>query len=214
MAGTQHPPISNWQPAGGGQPSPAGYGTAPAFPLAPPAKPSGRRRGLIIVGVTAVLIVAVVIVGVVVANSPKGGLSLPARLLGLPKVTSASARHVASELKTAESSGKISGVVAGVYGDPNGAWFAIAGGGICGTCSAKSASVLRHNLTASGYQDATSFPAGVKGGELACGTRTDVIRCTWVDGKTAGDMLFSGGSATSLADAAAKTNQARAATEH
>jgi hypothetical protein len=76
---------------------------------------------------------------------------------------------------------------------------------------------VRRNLAAHDYADATSYPAGPKGGVLACGSRalqgSTLIRCTWVDGGTAGDVLFSAGAVSSLADAAAKTNQVRAATE-
>jgi hypothetical protein len=163
----------------------------------------------------------IAVAGLVIASHPKGKLVLPATLLGLPKATSADARHLAAELKTAAESGaggKVADVMVGVYGSPAGAWFAVTGGGICGACSAKSASTQRHNLAAAGYSDATSFPAGAKGGVLACGSRASqgntVLRCTWVDGQTAGNVLFAGGAAASLADAAAKTNQVRAATEH
>jgi len=171
--------------------------------------------------VAAVVIVAGLIAGRALAGHPRGSLALPSRLLGLPKATSAGARQFAGKLRTQEqagASGKLIGVVAGVYGSPAGAWLAISGGGICGTCWAKSAATVRGNLTAHGYADAASFPAGPKGGVLACGSRASqgsaVIRCTWVDGRTAGDVLFSAGAASGLADAAAKTNQARTATEH
>lgn len=207
MTGTQQPPLSNWQPAPAGQP-------------AMPVQRKRRRRALLIGGGIVVLIVLAVIGGLVAANQPKGSLTLPARLLGLPRVNTAGARHLANQLRAAESraGGKISGVVAGVYGNPAGAWVALSGGGICGTCAAKSAATQRRNLAASGYPDATSFPAGPKGGVMACGTRasqgSSVIRCTWVDGQTAGNMLFADGAAASLADAATQTIRARAAAEH
>jgi len=109
-------------------------------------------------------------------------------------------------------------VVAGVYGRNTGPWFAISGGGICGTCSPRFASVLRNGLVANGYADAASFPAGPKGGAPACGSATShgstLIRCTWVDDTTAGVVLYANGSASGLADTtAARTNQARAAVE-
>jgi len=221
MAGTQQPPISDWQsaPLDGPPPSPgapfpsAGYGLARAG--------TPRRRKLVLVtGLVIVVIVAGLVAGIALAGKAKGSLALPGRLLGLPKATGVGARQLADRFRTQEqtgASGKLSGVVAGVYGSPAGAWLVITGGGICGTCSAKSAAAVRSNLAANGYADAASFPAGRKGGALACGSRASqvstVIRCTWVDGGTAGDVLFSGGAASGLADAAAKTNQARTATE-
>jgi hypothetical protein len=215
MTGAQSP-ISNWPPAG---PVPATPGPFPAAGVPAPRK--SRRRLLLITASVAALVVAVIVAGLVIASHPKGKLVLPATLLGLPKVTSAGARHLASELKAAEESGtggKVADVQVGVYGSPTSAWFAVTGGGICGTCSAKSASIQRHDLAAAGYPDAALFPAGPKGGVLTCGSRASqgstVFRCSWVDGQTAGNLLFAGGSATSLGDAAAKTNQVRAATEH
>jgi len=168
-----------------------------------------------------VVIVAGLVAATAFAGKPKGSLALPNKLLGLPKATGAGARQLADRFRTQEQAGasrKLTAIVAGVYGSPAGAWLAITGGGLCGTCSAKSAAAVRSNLAAHGYADAASFPAGPKGGALACGSRASqvstVIRCTWVDGRTAGDVLFAGGAASGLADAAAKTNQARTATEH
>lgn len=176
---------------------------------------------MLAIGLVAVIIVGGIIAGLALGGQPKGRLALPGSLLGLPKATSASAGQLAARLRTQEragADGKLTGVVAGVYVSPAGGWLAISGGGICGTCTAKSAAAVRGNLAAAGYADAASFPAGPKGGALACGSRVSqgstVIRCTWVDGGTAGDMLFSGGVVSGLADAAAKTNQARATTEH
>jgi len=205
---TQQPPTDNWQQAqphgqppqpGAQYPQPGAQYPQPGaqFPAAgyvPAAKPKGRRRALIV--------------------------ALPGTLLGLPKASTASATHIANTLRAKEKAGygrKLAGVVAGVYGRNAGPWFAISGGGICGTCSPKSVSVIRNHLAASGYADAASFPAGPKGGDLACGSAPSqggtLIRCTWVDATTAGDVLYANGAATGLADAAAKTNQAGAAVE-
>jgi len=109
--------------------------------------------------------------------------------------------------------------MAGIYGSPTGAWLAIAAGGICGTCYAKSTSVVERGLVRSGYSNVRAFPAGSKGGSLACGSKltgtgTLLLHCTWVDKMTAGDVLYAGGSASGLAAAAAKTNQVRAVVEH
>jgi hypothetical protein len=62
-----------------------------------------------------------------------------------------------------------------------------------------------------------SFPPGANGGVLARGSRSaqgvTVLRCVWVDDRTAGDVVFGGGAATSLTDATAKTKQVIAVTE-
>ena len=222
MAGMQQSPISDWQPAPPGDQAPlpgtpfppAGYGPAPAG--------MPRRRKLLLAAVVvAVVIVAGLIAGIAVGGKPKGSVALPHTLLGLPKATTAGARQLAATFRAQEQAGakgRLIGVVAGIYGDPAGAWLVIAGGGICGTCWAKSAAVVRSNLAAHGYAGAALYPAGPNGGVLACGSRASqdgtLIRCTWVDSRTAGDVLFSAGVASGLADAAAKTNQVRRATEH
>jgi len=157
-----------------------------------------------------------------ISPAPKGSITLPRTLLSLPRATSAGANRVASNLKNDEatsSRGRLSNVKAGIYGSPTGAWFAVAAGGICGNCYAKSPSVVKKGLVNSGYSNVRAFPAGSKGGSLACGSKltgaaTLLLHCTWVDKMTAGDVLYAGGSASGLAGAAAKTNQVRAAVEH
>jgi hypothetical protein len=155
-----------------------------------------------------------------ISSTPKGSITLPGTLLNLPRATSAGANHLAAVLRKAEvtnSHGRLSHVMAGVYGSPVGAWFAVAGGGICGTCFAKSPSALESGLTSAGYTNVRSFPSGPKGGSLACGLKaantTTLLHCAWVDKSTAGDALYAGGAASDLVDAAAKTNQVRAAIE-
>ena len=233
---TQQPPTDNWQfaqaaghppqpgdqypqpgaayPQPGAQFPPVGYVPVPA------AKPKGRKRALIVAAIVVVVVIAGIVAGTALSAKPKGSVALPGTLLGLPHATSANARHIATTVRTKEKAGdgsKLAGVVAGVYGRNTGPWFAISGGGICGTCSPKSVSVITNHLVADGYADAASFPAGPKGGDLACGSAASqsgtLIRCTWVDDTTAGDVLYANGSASGLADAAAKTNQARAAVE-
>ncbi len=219
MAGTQQYPAGNWpanSPGPGLEPSPwtvsgAGF----------PDRRRRRRRIVLAVVIATAVVVAIVVAGIVAASHPKGKLVLPATLLGLSKATSASATHLAGQIKAEEkagSDGKLSDVVAGVYGSPVGPQVIVTGGGICGTCSAKSAATQRSRLVAAGYPNARSFPAGANGGVLACGSRSSqgstVLRCAWVDDRTAGNVLFGGGVATSLADAAAKTKQVLAAAEH
>jgi hypothetical protein len=61
------------------------------------------------------------------------------------------------------------------------------------------------------------FPAGPHGGALLCGhgIQSGVPRfvCGWADKVTAGQVLYVSGAASSLSDAAAKTNQVRALIE-
>ena len=234
---TQQPPTDNWQfaQAAGHRRSQAAIRSrarrtrSPArqFPPAgyvpvPAAKPKGRKRALIVAAIvdrrrhrrdcrraTAL------------SAKPKGSVALPGTLLGPAEGQHARApgtsRPRCGRRRRPAYGSKLAGVVAGVYGRNTGPWFAISGGGICGTCSPKSASVITNHLVADGYADAASFPAGPKGGDLACGSAASqsgtLIRCTWVDDTTAGDVLYANGSASGLADAAAKTNQARAAVE-
>jgi hypothetical protein len=222
MARKQQSPVSGWQPVLPGGQAPVPGAPFPSAGYAPaPARRPRRRKLMLATAVAAVVVIAGLIAGIALGAKPKGSVALPGTLLSLPRATSPSAEHLARTLRTQEeagTSGRLNGVVAGVYGDPAGAWLAISGGGICGTCSAKSPAAVRRNLTAHDYAHATGYPAGPKGGVLACGARvvqgSTLIRCTWVDGGTAGDVLFSPGVATSLADAAAKTNQIRVATEH
>ena len=155
-----------------------------------------------------------------ITSKAKGSITLPHTLLNLPKATSGGASHLASVLSRSEktnSHGRLSGVKAGVYGTPTGAWLAVAGGGICGTCYAKSPSALESSLVSAGYSNVSAYPAGPKGGALVCGEKSaggsTLLHCTWVDSKTAGDVLYAGGEASGLPDAAAKANQVRAAVE-
>jgi hypothetical protein len=218
------PGAQPWQGAQpGGQPWPPQPQTG--FPAPGYGQPVRKpRRWLAPVIIVAVLVVAG-IGGLVAFNSlshtSKGKITLPGTLVNLQKNTSGGATHLASALMQAEvtsSHGRLKDVKAGVYGSPNAAWLAIAGGGICGTCFAKSASALEAGLTNSGYTNVGPYPAGPKGGSLVCGEKAvgakTLLHCAWIDHSTAGDILFAGGAASSLADAAAKSNQVRAAVEH
>jgi hypothetical protein len=215
----QQQPGGQWPPQPGAQPP--GYQVPPPFLGYDQPAPRRKRRLLPWIIVAAVIFVgAGVALAVHAFTSPKGSISLPSTLLGLHKATSSSADRLANDLVRAESKnshGRLSGIKAGVYGAPQAEWVAVAGGGICGTCTAKSASALESSLRSSGYSNVASFPAGPNGGALACGEKaagsTTLLHCTWVDGKTAGDTLLAGGAALDPVDAAAKTNEIRAAVE-
>lgn len=79
---------------------------------------------------------------------------------------------------------------------------------------ARSADMRRHGWAGPAAAAAALAGLGPKGGNVACGTEAGLIRCTWVDSGTAGDIVFAGGFASGVADAAAKTNQIRAVIEH
>jgi hypothetical protein len=66
-----------------------------------------------------------------------------------------------------------------------------------------------------GITDLRSFPAGPHGGVLYCGheTGSGVIGCGWAGKVRGGAVYYIRGSASSLSDAASKTNQVRAAIE-
>ena len=211
----------------GGQPGAQPWLAQPAYPPGTPGygPPVRKPRRWLAPVIIVVALVAAGIGGLVAFNTAshtsKGKITLPGTLLNLQRNTSAGAAGLARVLSKGESTnshGRLKNVKAGVYGSPNAAWIAIAGGGICGTCFAKSPSALETGLTNAGYTNVRSYPAGPKGGSLACGEKTanttTLLHCAWVDKSTAGDVLFAGGAASDLADAAAKTNQVRAAVEH
>ena len=236
-------PWQGAQPQPGGQPwqgAPAQPGGQPwqgaqpggqPWPAQPQAGPPGygqpvrRPRRWLAPVIIVVALIAAGIGGVIyfqhASHTSKGKITLPGTLLNLPRNTSEGATSLARVLMRGEatsSHGRLRDVHAGVYGSPSAAWLAIAGGGICGTCFAKSPKAIETGLTNSGYTDVRSYPAGPKGGSLACGQKaannTTLLHCAWVDHSTAGDILFAGGAASDLPDAAAKTNQVRAAIEH
>jgi hypothetical protein len=219
-------PQPGGQPWAGGQPGAQPWQAQPQTGFPPGyGQPVRRPRRWLAPVIVVVALIAAGIGGFVAfhnaSSKSKGTITLPGTLLNLPRNTSTSAAGLARVLSKGESTnshGRLKNVKAGVYGSPNAAWLAIAGGGICGTCFAKSPSALETGLTNSGYSNVRSYPAGPKGGSLACGEKTanttTLLHCAWVDKSTAGDVLFAGGAASNLADAAAKTNQVRAAIEH
>jgi hypothetical protein len=73
------------------------------------------------------------------------------------------------------------------------------------------------DLKAQGATDATSFPAGSRGGRLTCGHKSiggeATVICSWADTRMVG-ITFYVGYAPSLSDAATQTIQVRSAVEH
>jgi hypothetical protein len=231
------PPQDNWEE----QPLPAAAGFPPYGPaqISEPAVQDpqvgytapvlaggmiSRKRRWAWIGAVAVLVLSAG--GLFLLHSArsqvKGHLVLPRSLLGLRKDTSADARQAADMLKRREMQsdqpGSMKGVVAAIYGSPFGALLTVSGGSLCQTCMPLLASRLKSAMVASGDANVRIVPAGPNGGAMACGThpspRSEVIRCTWADDRTAGDILYVGGSAKGLRDAAAESITIRAAAEH
>ena len=72
-------------------------------------------------------------------------------------------------------------------------------------------------IRTSGEPDATAFPPGPPGGLLTCFSFTQlgrVIDCSWINQASAAQVLFVGGYASTLADAAAKTRELQDAIDH
>jgi hypothetical protein len=184
----------------------------------PPTRRRGLRTGLIIGGVVLLAIVVAIVVRVVVTPGAKGSLSFPGTLLGLNKNTSPAALAIDRQLSHGIAAGgksKVLHVKAAIYGDPTGAAFAVAGGGICSTCAPKSVGDAEKAI---GFPGIQSFPPGPNGGVLLCAPHVVQGRnwfyCWWFDQKTGGYVAYGGGTASGLSDAAGKTNQIRAAVEH
>lgn len=152
-------------------------------------------------------------------SEPTGSVRLPAALLGLPKYTGPGARDLDTRYArqaAAGSNGHLVHVAAAIYGDPSGSGPALlVSGGACATCAHVSASHEAKSLVARGIADARPFPPGPDGGGLVCGSaRGTVYACTWADPRASGTVVYGGGVASGLADAAAKTRQIRALVEH
>jgi|HubBroStandDraft_6_1064221.scaffolds.fasta_scaffold443062_1 hypothetical protein len=191
-----------------------GWPAAPAG--VPPASPPRRYRARLIAGIA----VALVVLGLWLflpshSPGPQGSISLPARLLGLPRYAGLDAHSfdagLAKKITAGPNRRSIVHVVAAAYGDllGSGPLLTVIGGGVCGTCKL---------IVARDFANARPFPPGPGGGELACisatigqlGTGFD---CIWADPKTSGEVDYLNGSASGLADAAAKTRRIRAAVE-
>jgi hypothetical protein len=151
-------------------------------------------------------------------SSPGGAIHFPATLFGLHRNTSADAQKVAhSFTQVLAMMGMFTHSQAALYGsNPTGHLFIVGVAEL--TAAAKkyggktSASSVRRAFLVQGSQDAQTFPAGAPGTVLGCGhvTRagTTETLCVRYDKKTLGMAVYLNGSASSLSDAASKTNQA------
>jgi hypothetical protein len=206
-------PGTGAEPAAFGGYAPDGGVPAPALP------PWRRTRVRVITGIIAVLAVLGFVLQHLASTGATGSVRLPGTLLGVRENTSPAARAFDRTLVTSVGApGKVLHLVAGYYGVQPGAGlagFGVVSGGLCGTCAPRSAAgTLRFYRTR--FPGARLFPPGPNGGTLVCApvpAQGAPSACWWFDEKTSGLVIYLGGSASGLADAAAKTSQIRAAVE-
>lgn len=175
-----------------------------------------RSRSLVVSGVVAALaLIGVLAVVVAVATSSH---SLPSSLLGLSRGTgpdAQAAEHAFVQGATQAARGRLVDVSGAVYGDPMGRWLALLTAKPCSACFAYSAAHDVRVARAHGHADARSFPPGPSGGALVCYTEAgppgSPVVCTWFTSTAVGIAAYSSTEASSVADAAAKTRQIRAA---
>jgi len=147
---------------------------------------------------------------------------LPSTLLRLNRDTSPAALQSAQNLVANEQANvaALGKPVAGLYRDTGTGGFSVLVGTPCegGSCVSESSQQVVQDERAHGHADTSAFPPGPAGGILICFSDTghggNVIHCAWIDQVTEGLVVFSGGFAPTLADAAAKTRQVRDAIEH
>jgi hypothetical protein len=153
------------------------------------------------------------------------GLQFPARLLGLSKNTSPDAQAAAQALRRSFAIMRtyFRGAQAAIY-DRNievvgGRWSSSAArrAESGGFDKSFAAGAVQDFMQGSGHTRMRSFPAGPHGGALDCGNGTTsagaTIFCAWADKVTAAWVFYLRGSASSLGDAASKTNQIRSVVE-
>lgn len=150
----------------------------------------------------------------------RGQVILPRTLLGTGQVTGREAQVNDRDIEAQVKAGAGTGLVAGIYGQVTGRGFIALGFGICGDCTPWPAhrALLAIERTMGAAASARVFPPGHNGGALVCGWQrtgppAPATHCYWFDWRTIGQTIYYGGFASSLADAAAKTNQIRTAVE-
>jgi len=165
------------------------------------------------------------------ASSPAtvaSGLHFPAQLFGLSKDTSSDARGFTRQFTSALATHRdiVRRPQGAVYGtvSSNQPFILVSGFSLssAATPSAESdpASDKSYAESIPRWINSTSvqsFPAGPHGGALYCGHLTlDSVSsfiCGWAEKVRGGMVVYGAGSASSLSDAASKTNQVRAAIE-
>jgi hypothetical protein len=156
-------------------------------------------------------------------------LHLPAQLFGLNKNTGRAARQLAHDWRHGFSLGSplVRSPKAALYGALHGGTpSAIVFVGKWSRAGArKVASAAVEKVTAraglvymsNGSRGVHSFPAGPHGGAMACGHGIlhdrKALACVWTDKLTIGGVVYFSRAASSLSDAASKTNQFQSAVE-
>jgi hypothetical protein len=229
QAGPAAPPDrapGSWVPGDGLEQQPSGAASAcPAESgrAGPALRSHSRTRWLVIAIVAVLVLLGGAGIWRLATAHRAGNIVLPGTLLGLSRYTGPGARALEHKIENAGQTGSggiLAAPVAAVYGDPDGPGFAVVAGAPCtgGTCVIGTAGQFVQALRADGYADARSFPPGPGGDILACHSQPfespRFISCVWIDQVSGGEVVFGGGSASGLADAAAKTRQIRAAIEH
>jgi len=191
----------------------------------PPPTRSRRRKVIVIAAVATAVVLIAGGTGLGIAlSSGSNGPAFPSTLLGLARDTSPDAQQAAGQI-TSEL-GVLQGLIvhpgAAVYGTGPDQGMVIV---TAPWSDAAKADGLISNvgagaidgLKSQGVTDTTSFPAGPRGGSLACGHKTiggqPIVACAWADGEMFGGAFYFG-VASSLSDAAAKTIQVRSAVEN
>jgi hypothetical protein len=151
------------------------------------------------------------------ASDSSGGIHFPATLFGLGHNTSPGARQVARQFTHGLAMMPIfTHTQAAVYGaGPTSPLVVVAISGLSASVQKyggrTSAAGMRRRLLMMGVTDARRFPAG-RGAQQTCGrlTRngTTLLLCVRYAKKAVGMAMYLNGSASSLSDAASKTNQA------
>jgi hypothetical protein len=144
-------------------------------------------------------------------------IALPSTLLSVNRDTSSAAKQFVQNL-VANEQAQVAGLgkpVAALYGETGTGGFSVLVGTPCAggsSCISESSQQAVQDERAHGYSDAAAFPPGPAGGNLICSSipgHGDILQCTWIDQVSQGVVVFLGGFASSLTDAAAKTRKVR-----
>ena len=155
-------------------------------------------------------------------------LHLPAQLFGLNKNTGRAAKQLSQDWRKGISLGSslVRSPKAAIYGALYGGtpyvivfaakWSSAGARQVASAAVEKRAAREALVYVSSGSTGVQSFPAGPHGGALACGHGIHGHKglvCVWADKLTVGGVVYIFRAASSLSDAASKTNQAQSAVE-
>jgi hypothetical protein len=196
-----------------------------------------RKRGAIAPSMVAVVTLVAIGAGACRSSSPPAAASspaaaasslhFPAQLLGLNQNTSSVAQAATRAFTSALAADRnnVRSPQSAFYSGTSGLAMVVVGARLSGAAARAAESVpaafdmafAAALARSTGSTDLRSFPAGPHGGALYCGDGTPSgvpgITCGWAEKVREGFVLYLRGSASSLRDAASKTNQIRAAVE-